>query len=550
MNDQRRWLHILFKSIAAAASGVMLYAAFPPLSDVPSAWIAFIPVLIVFRFSSPAIAFKYGYLSGLVFWLLSLSWLISLHKTGTTMLFATLGWLSVSFYAAIYNGLFGVAASLLMRLEKREWWWKILLVLLIPASWSGLEYIRSMLLTGFSWNQLGVSQFSNLAVIQCAEVGGVYMVSAVLMILNSALVLTGLSVYEVYRKRQKSKRIRYELMTGLLCCLIVMAWGGRALEKNRIMQESTVELKLAIVQPNTPQLKKWNPDYERDLLDRLHKQTVLAAMSKPSLIIWPETAVMRAYNKDELTQEFVGGLAERGSPILVGAMERMRVDETDDEYKNWQFFNSSFQVMTNGVVAANYRKQHLVPFGEYIPLESIIPPLKKIMPLGFSCTPGKESVLMTCDGLPFSVLICFEDSFPGIARKAVKEGAVFLVNQTNDAWFDGTAAPIQHMSHCVFRAVENRVPIVRAANSGVSCFISRSGGISYLQSDKNKYGLMVEGFKLSSIMVDNPLEYKTVYSRYGDMVFGIPCALFVFGLFAFAAVRTRLRTKTGEKHDD
>ncbi len=549
------FLPIILRVFAVLTSGALLYVAFPPVGDVHSAWLAFMPLLILARYTTPRKVFKWGYISGLVFWLPSISWLLRLGQTGTNIYLAALGWVLLSAYAAIYTGLFSVAASILLRHEdelmKREnnaipvALWRVQLVFLIPAAWVGVEYIRAVLLGGFPWNQLGVSQYSNLSIIQIAAWGGVYMVSAVVMVMNVALTLTGLRLANVYMRKGKSSRFRYELMVGLLICALCWMTGTRKLMKNSLETEGMTEVRIAAVQPNTVQIKKWDLGYEIDIFSRLLKQTRLAAINGPHLIVWPETAVMRPYNMDDVTQEFVRELTALGTPILVGAMEKEHVANSEDVYNNWRFYNSSFLVGVDGETQGKYRKQHLVPFGECIPLETKFEFIKRIAPLGFSCTPGAESTLMEVKvggdpvvNVPFSVLICFEDIFSGLSRKAVKEGAEFLVNQTNDAWFDGTAASVQHMSHCVFRAVENGVPIVRSANTGVTCFINKIGVVNVLAGLDNKYGVAVEGFKVSGIMVSDAEKGRTLYNRCGDMIFAIPCAMLVLGLFAFAGCRT------------
>lgn len=543
-------LLVIAQVAAALLSGILLYVSFPPVSEAHTAWLAFLPLLLVARFVTPSRALKLGYISGLCFWLLSISWLISLSKTGTSLFMALLGWLALSSYAAVYTALFTYVASVLLRKEKTisemgKWkgsvaCWRILLVFLIPAVWVGLEYIRSVLFTGFPWNPLGVSQYKNLSVIQVAAWGGVYMVSAVIMVMNTALALTGARIANVFRKVEPSSRFRYELMVGLLVCALCWMHGTRTVMKGRQISSGATEVRIAVVQPNTLQIKKWDLDFEIDIFERLHTQSQLASINRPSLIVWPETAVMRPYNLDDITQEFVKTHTAMGSSILVGAMEKVHVADTDDVYSNWRFYNSSFLVGVDGVTDAVYRKQHLVPFGEYIPMENILPVMRRIIPLGFSCSAGEESTLMTLDvagtpavKVPFSVLICFEDIFPALSRKAVLAGAAFLVNQTNDAWFDGTAAHLQHMTHCVFRAVENRVPIARSANSGVSCFITRYGAVNILQGADNPYGLSVEGFKLSGLMARDYQRGATLYNKYGDLILAIPCALLVIGILSF-----------------
>lgn len=543
-------LSIILRMFATLLSALLLYTAFPPVGDMHAAWMAFVPLLLLARFSTPVQAFKWGYFCGLLFWILSISWLLSLSQTGTNLFFAMLGWLALSGYAALYTALFSACAAILLAHEdvllqgensgKRIGLWRFLLIFIIPGVWTGLEYIRGELFTGFPWNQLGVSQYANLSVAQAAEWGGVYIVSAVVMVMNTALTLTGLRLVSVYRRKESSSRFRYELMTGLLICTLCWMHGTRIMLKGRAEAGESVTVRIAAIQPNTPQIRKWDLDFELSLFERLQNQTQLAALNRPDLIIWPETALMRPFNLDDITSEFVGELTALGSPVLVGAMEKVNTADADDVYSDWIFYNSSFLVGTNGHILGTYRKQHLVPCGEYVPLENQLKVIKRIVPLGFSCAAGRESTVLSVpvaehggNNMPFAVLICFEDVFAGLSRRAVKAGAVFLVNQTNDAWFDGTVASIQHMTHCVFRAIENRVPIVRSANTGVTCFINKYGVISMLEGGDDKFGLGVEGFKVSAIVVSNSDTDKTLYCRCGDLIFAIPCAMLALAVLGF-----------------
>ena len=191
----------------------------------------------------------------------------------------------------------------------------------------------------------------------------------------------------------------------------------------------------------------------------------------------------------------------------------------------------------------HYNKQHLVPFGEYVPLSEWIPWLATFAPMGWNCSPGREATVFSV-GEPawtFSVLICFEDIMSDLSRAFVKAGARLLVNQTNDAWFDRSAGPVQHMAHCVFRCVENRVPAVRVANSGISCLIQPNGLI--VDPTGNGRGTPPQPLTPRwQVAVPGDGYEPTPYTRYGDWLFGIPCGIVAAVCFVLAFIAEWRRT--------
>ena len=251
-------------------------------------------------------------------------------------------------------------------------------------------------------------------------------------------------------------------------------------------------------------------------------------------------------------------MVEQGTPILAGSME---VAGTRDDPI---YYNSSFLFLPGGGRPQKYRKRHLVPFGEYLPFDKRFRFIRDLAPLGYSCTPGESCGLFRLpltaaqsgtltnspaspvghsslhegtNGATFAALICFEDIMPYLARDAVRKGAGFLINQTNDAWFDGSSAALQHMSHCVFRCVENRVAAVRSANTGVTCFIEKTGRIQDVQT-LSEYEWLTETsrFVRSEVALRTADESLTFYCRYGDIPFALPCAFAATFAFVLAAL--------------
>jgi len=545
--------------LAAVASGILLALSFPPVELAEAAWVAFIPLLLISRSCDPRASFRWGYLSGFVFWAITISWLLNLSRFGTPLPIVVMAWLMLAAYCALYTGAFLMVVSaswnsaqpftsnrsrpptspfgLLRRAGAARYLEAIFRVLLIPLIWVGFEYIRSTLLSGFAWNSLGVSQYRNTAIIQVAEWGGVYAVSFLVMLMNTGLGLAGMNVADQWRKPSGSgRRIHVELITAFVIVIVCMSWGIRRSITFLAAPHDLRTMRVALIQGNIPQNEKWTEASSDEIYDRLEELTLKSLLSEPDLIIWPETAVPHPVMQDSPTGEWIAEFARQGTPLLVGTMV-VESDETREK-----IYNSALLFDDHGDVAAEYRKRHLVPFGEYIPLDRHITFLQRIAPLGYSCTPGSFSTVFHLKSPPvaFSTLICFEDTLAGLGRESVRNGAELLINQTNDAWFEDTSAAVQHMSHCVFRCVENRVPAIRCANMGVSCLISPVGII-----DSVTDSLLADGegtkaeFRIDDVVLAGAKTDLTFYTRYGDFPFAIPCAIISAGYLALLLVKGR-----------
>lgn len=544
---ERKLYPVLWRLVCSIITGLLVASSFPPMESWEAAWVALIPMLILARLSSPGRSFKWGFLAGLFRWIPSLAWMLRLSNNGGPLPLVVLGWLLLSASCALFTGGFYASASRLMKWglgtcgegQGSDTWLsflrRVLLVLLIPFLWVGFEYLRSILLTGSAWNVLGVSQYRNLAIIQVAEWGGAYAVSAVLLVMSTALALTALDVFPA--KGARRRRMRAELMVGLSICALCWVAGTRRASVFGASRPEDRNVRVAAVQPNIPQLEKWTNEAVLDIYKSLAYQTELAASSTPDLIVWPETALPGSFPNDMEAVRFAVDMASLGSPVLVGAMETAISESTGA----LEFCNSTFLVEQDGTVPQKYRKISLVPFGEYVPFDRHVPFLRRCAPLGFSCTPGRSNTVFRLKGkdVRFSSLICFEDTVPSLGRKAVLAGARFLINQTNDAWFDGSSGARQHVSHCVFRCVENRVEAVRSANTGITCHIDRRGRLRALEqpgSDSTFAGFAVYGVTIPSDDME-----LSLYTRYGDSVFALPCAVFAMAACLLILYENRKR---------
>ncbi len=497
----------LWPWLAAIISGLLLAASFPPLEWGGAAWVALVPLLLALKSAGSRRAFLLGFAAATVFWLCSIHWLT--HVTVP-------GWVGLSLYCAAYTGLFAMTVAAGLRLNAgANWLANLACMALVAVAWSGWEYLRGVLFTGFPWNPLAVSQYRNTALIQCAAWGGVPVVSALVAWVNAALAMT------ILRYAAGGTRGRRDAHPeALLGCVVVAAaflYGVRAMAGPA---GATTALRVALVQPNIPQDEKWSVEKIEMIYSRLRQLTAAAArVGGMQLIVWPETALPDDVRNSEPSYQLVYEAATNGIPILVGSM-----DTEWREENRTRFFNSSFLFNSDGIIVAGYDKRHLVPFGEYIPLQEFVPFIKALTPIQESFSPGATSTVFRLaePAVAFAALICFEDTVAGLARESVRNGARLLINQTNDAWFDPSAASRQHMSHCVFRCVENRVPAVRCANTGVSCCIDRLGRVHDVLDD-GAGEVKVSGFKSAVVEVPGPELPLTGYTRHGDW-FGAGCA--------------------------
>ena len=459
-------------------SSLLLILSFPNFNLSCLAFIGFVPLFFAIQNQPPKKVFLISYLCGFLFYLGTLYWLY--HVT-------IFGLIVLCLYLALYFGIFGLIFKC-VRCQVSG-----VRTFLIPFAWIFLEYTQAHLFTGFGWTLLGYSQYKNLPLIQIADFAGVYGVSFVIMLANVA----------IYRLFKRSFR---EIIIAGMVLVAVVAYG--IIKETEDGERSTV--KISVAQGNIPQEMKWDPDAAESILDRYIDLTRLAAFDAPDLIIWPETSFPGFFPLSPPSPQRGEGKGEGGPaqlvldlakdiniPILLGA----------NTYEGLLNFNSAVFVSNKGETSERYDKIHLVPFGEYVPFSEKFPVLRNLVlgELG-EFTAGQDFKIfkLTTNDLRlttnFATLICYEDIFPEISREFVKNGAQFLVVITNDAWYGKTSAPYQHAACSVFRAIENRVPVVRCANTGLSCFIDSRGRI-YDSVEDSGLHLFVTGHKTSRIHI-------------------------------------------------
>ncbi len=476
-------------------SAGLLILSFPRADIGILAWIGLVPLFFVLEGKRSSVAFFIGYLTGVIFFAGTQYWLV--HVT-------ILGMILLILYLGIYFGLFAMGVRLLDRKPV------IVKFFLFPSLWVVLEFLRGSLMTGFGWGSLGLSQYKNLPFIQIADITGVAGISFLIVMVNfflkELLVVKGiLTVRGPFPVQQ---------LFGIVTTIFVVVLGYgiyRVQEPQGNSQLSSI--KIMVIQANIPQEMKWLPSVWQDIMNKYLALTQEATSEKPDLIIWPETSfpgfLWESQDLFVILEGFVKGIK---IPLLFGAI----IQENDD------YYNSAILLSKEGEVMEQYDKIHLVPFGEYIPFRRYCPILTDIVPIGDFTAGGKWTLfpvgVLNRGPQPqnhfFSVLICFEDTFAYLARQFSQKGASLLVNITNDAWFLDTSEPFMHLQSSVFRAIENRKSLVRAANTGVSCFIDKRGRIFNPVQDHQHKKTYVAGFSMGTVELS---QQRTFYTKFGDI---------------------------------
>ncbi len=472
--------------LVLVVSGVLGALAFPKTGWALLAWIWLVPTLASAVTRAPRAALGDGWLAGTVFYVVLLRWLdhTFLHYSAIPWPVTWLPIVALAAYCGLYVGLVTGGTSWLRRRLGAG-----AALALAPPLWVAGEWLRGHLMGGFPWGLLGYSQQAQLPVIQIAELGGVYAVSLVIMSVNGAL--AGLLVLGPRHAWPGAAAATVLLAAAL-------GFGVHALAKESGAGGSSVEI--ALIQPSIEQTIKWDPARHAQILDIYEQLTREAARSKPAAVLWPETATTIYLRGDRALLERLRRLSEDiGAPLLVGSIDRR-------EGPRGQFLNSAFFLTGQGITA-KYDKIHLVPFGEYVPLAGLLGFIKGWAEFISEFGEGDAETIVPLPGAPFGTVICYEVIFPELFRGFVVRGASFMANITNDAWFGETSGPWQHLGMVSLRAVEHRVAIARAANTGVSAFVEPTGRIGPMLP------LLERGVLHRSI----PLRARaTLYTRLGD----------------------------------
>lgn len=511
MNNSLHRLLPLRPWMSASLTGLLLAFSFPKPGVSLFAWFAFLPLFYALRGESPRSSFKLGFLAGFVANVGIFYWLnIVMTTYGKLPLPVSV---SLSLLMAAYMALYVALTAFFSRYAEKQ---GVPAVMSFPFFWVTFEYLRAYLLSGFPWELLGYSQYRTLPLIQIADLTGVYGVSFLIILVNCFL-------FQLWRWVRGKDGASYPVLATCttIPLLLLVIWYG-FLTLNSDLPGKPV--KVALAQGNIPQDVKWDPAFQEETVAIYEGLSREAVGSGAALVVWPESSLPFFFQREPKYSARIASLArELGSALVVSSP--VLVNEGGRE----KFLNSAFLIAPDGKTLGRSDKLHLVPFGEYVPLASLLPFVKKMVEGIGDFSPGDSITPLAAPFGKLGVLICFEGIFPEISRAYAASGAQLLVNITNDAWFGNSSAPYQHLSMTVFRAVENRMPLVRAANTGISAVIDSRGHV------RGMTGLFRKALLTGEVLLGGTPSF---YTLHGD-VFARGCLLVVIGIVCFAFRRSR-----------
>ncbi len=485
----RRWL-------AAFLAGVIATTALPPLDLWPALFIA-IPVIIWLLDGAVDLSHKYrssaaiGWWFGFGYFLVSLYWIgfafmVEADKFARLLPFAV---------TAMPAGL-ALFWSLAMLLAARFWHEGAGRVFVFAISLVIFEWLRGNIATGFPWNLIGYAGQGMGYVDQFVSITGIYGLTAMVILWATTPVLF--------------PRHKYTAIAILASLAIIWGWGYA-----RISPVADQQFTVRIVQPNIPQKQKWDRRFTRSNIQKYFDLTS-PGLDRIDLVIWPESALPLLYRKDSAIGRSIDKMLPDNVQLLMGALRRV-------PGKN-KLSNSAILLAGNAEIIASYNKFHLVPFGEYLPFARFLGAIgiSKLVktPGGFIAGDGPQTI--KAENIPaFSPLICYEAIFPG--KVTAKSRPQWLVNLTNDGWFGRTAGPYQHLAQIRMRAIEEGLPVIRAANTGISAVI-------------DPYGHVIAEIKLGTsglldVFLKEPLP-ATIFAKWGNLA----CLTLLFALLIVAVI--------------
>ena len=383
-------------------------------------------------------------------------------------------------------------------------------ILLAPAVWVTTELGRTYFWSGFPWLLLGYSQTTVLPIAQFASVVGVFGMSALVALVSTALAYVVIS-------RSRGSIITVGVTAAVL--IGVTTWGSRRLEHDVLVGQGR-QVRVALIQGNIPQDQKWDDRQAGNILNTYLSMTREAAAKGAQLVIWPESSTPFPFLDDKAGGERIRALVrETGIELLLGS------DQVDHQTKS--YYNAAFLVRKDGTVAGVYQKMHLVPFGEFVPLQQLLFFVGPLVEQAGSFSAGRDMVMLPTSHGPISTAICYEIVFPRLVGESVRRGSQLLTTITNDAWYGHSSAPYQHFLQASMRAIEQGRYLARAANTGISGFVDPYGRV--LQKS--------EIFERCILVGDvRMLEGRTIYGRIGDL-FAYICAALTLVALVFAPRR-------------
>ena len=563
--------------LMSGLTACLMWASFTPLDYGPLGWVCLIPLLLLAKIPRKT-RFMYTaiYCSGFAFTLATFQWM----RLGDPTMYVA--WIALAFYIAFYFPLF----ILLTRTAVHRF--RIPLPAAAPIMWVGLEYIRAYFMTGFSWYYIGHTQYRWIELIQISDITGAYGVSFLVVMLAAcfadllpASLLKKMKLLPINLSPEDQKldqtSLRHIIQTAVCLSLFLAVLGyGYVRRSHAAFQDGS---RTALIQGNFPTSVKHDPNSWQRMYLKHQVLTGAAVRYQPDLIIWPETMFRwpliesNGKTKQELqaiapeiphekwnepsVRKALSNMSQEANAALVIGLDTIAAADTKVDH-----YNSAVFVRPDYGLVSRYDKIHRVPFGEYLPLKEILPFLSIFSPYGasFGIEPGQHAANFEYQNWNLAPIICFEDTVPHLVRSMINQSSAenstekpidCLVNLTNDGWFHGSSELDQHLITAAFRCVENRTPMVRAVNTGISAIIDGDGMIIepdvFIDGDNQGRTSFVDPKtgrwhkSLNAVLVDTvPLDNRSsFYTKYGDWFAGTCCfcAMFVF----FMAILTRKR---------
>jgi len=449
---------MILRFLLAIASGVLLALSFPDYALGYVAFIALIPLLVaIVRARSSWEAFFLGWISQTTAWLIMVPWVVRVmsHYGGLPYAVGVLIFVAMALYLGLYGGLFAACVKR-FRLGIAFLPW-----LLVPLAWAAVEYVRTFLFSGFPWNLTAASIVDFVSFIQIDRAIGPYFTGALIVFP---------AVVAAWWITQRPTSIATVLVTGSLGILILVWWGtGLVASKLIPRPNASPAVTAALLQPNISQEMRWDEANVLLIYRRMMDMTVAAAQHGAKVVIWPESSVPLSYTETESFRQAIESISrEQGIDIILGSV-------ATDPARPGRIWNSAF-LASGGKTVGHYDKIRLVPFGEYVPMRRMLFFAEKLVHAVGEFDFGTDDHPLA-GKLHYGPAICYEVVFPQIPRAQILNGADVLVTITNDAWYDGTAAPKQHLWQARLRAIEGDRYLLRAGTTGISAFIDPTGRV-------------------------------------------------------------------------
>jgi apolipoprotein N-acyltransferase len=481
--------------LLALASGALFGAAFPDISIGWLSFVAFAPLLIAIARASRGLdAFFLGWISQTTAWLIMVPWVVRVmsHYGGLPLPMGVLIFVALAMVLGLYGGLFGF-------LVYRGRWW------VAPLAWAAIEYTRTYVLTGFPWNLLATATVDFLPLLQLNRFAGPYLVGAMIVLPSTVLAW-------LITKRPRGFAAAFPVAVVII---LMFVWWATGLVASKLVVRPTgaKPVVAALLQPNISQEMRWDQQNLLEIFQRMMNMTSEAIRNGATVIVWPESTVPLSYSSTDFYREGIESISARHHvDIILGSI-------AEDPEQPSRIWNAAFLV-SDGKTIAHYDKMRLVPFGEYVPLRKMLFFAEKLVRAVGEFQFGTNDAPLR-GKFNYGPAICYEVIYPQITRTQIRHGANVLVTITNDAWYDGTSAPRQHLDQARLRAVEDDRYLLRAGTTGISALIDPSGRI-VAELPMGRQGIIYAPFF--------PRASVTPYVRFGDWFAWVAVLVTVIGL--------------------